>query len=186
MFALAACQKELQQPVEEQKPVLEGIEGELQEVTFSVNLEDKSQTKSISDGLSANQLEYAVYYAEQGTLDEDKQDVNHSSKYNPGDYIEVLSTGKNAKIEKSGDRTWKVTLTLAKNVKYDIVFWAYAEGAPYTFNEANAEIIVNDDYEGAANAEIRDAFYGLCEGYSVSSAVRSLRSISVHVTIFLM
>ena len=99
MFALAACQEELQQPVEEQKPVLEGIEGELQEVTFSVNLEDKAQTKSISDGLSADQLEYAVYYAEQGTLDEDKQDVNHSSKYKPGDYIEVLSQGDDPDAE---------------------------------------------------------------------------------------
>ncbi len=162
MFALAACQEELQQPVEEQKPVLEGIEGELQEVTFSVNLEDKAQTKAISDGLSANKLEYAVYYADDRGL---------SSNYEVGDYIEVLSTGSNAKIEKSGDsdRTWKVTLTLAKNVKYDIVFWAYAEGAPYTFNEAEGKIIV-DHYEGAANAEIRDAFYGICKGYSVISS----------------
>lgn len=170
MFALAACQKELQQPVEEQKPVLEGIEGELQEVTFSVNLEDKSQTKAISDGLSADRLEYAVYYAEQGTLDGEKNDVNHSSKYQPGDYIEVLSTGKNAKIEKSGERTWKVTLTLAKNVKYDIVFWADNSNSPYVFDEANAQIIVNDNYTGAANAENRDAFYGICKGYSVISS----------------
>ena len=167
MFALAACQEELQQPVEEQKPVLDGIEGELQEVTFSVNLEDKSQTKAISDGLSADRLEYAVYYAEQGTLDGEKNDVNHSSKYQPGDYIEVLSTGKNAKIEKSGERTWKVTLTLAKNVKYDIVFWADNSDSPYVFDEANAQIIVNDNYTGAANAENRDAFYGICKGYSV-------------------
>ena len=160
MFALAACQEELQQPVEEQQPVLEGIEGELQEVTFSVNLEDKAQTKAISDGLSANKLEYAVYYADDRGL---------SSNYEVGDYIEVLSTGSNAKIEENGDRTWKVTLTLAKNVKYDIVFWAYAEGAPYTFNEAEGKIIV-DHYEGAANAEIRDAFYGICKGYSVISS----------------
>ena len=170
MFALAACQKELQQPVEEQKPVLEGIEGDLQEVTFSVNLEDKSQTKAISDGLSADRLEYAVYYAEQGTLDGEKNDVNHSSKYQPGNYIEVLSTGKNAKIEKSGERTWKVTLTLAKNVKYDIVFWADNSKSPYVFDEKNAQIIVSDNYTGAANAETRDAFYGLCKGYSVISS----------------
>ena len=170
MFALAACQKELQQPVEEQKPVLEGIEGELQEVTFSVNLEDKSQTKAISDGLSADRLEYAVYYAEQGTLDGEKNDVNHSSKYQPGDYIEVLSTGNNAKIEKNGERTWKVTLTLAKNVKYDIVFWADNSNSPYVFDEENAQIIVSDNYTGAANAENRDAFYGICKGYSVISS----------------
>ena len=161
MFALAACQEELQQPVEEQKPVLEGIEGELQEVTFSVNLEDKSQTKAISDGLSADRLEYAVYYADDRGL---------SSNYQVGDYIKVLSTGKNAKIEKSGERTWKVTLTLAKNVKYDIVFWADNSKSPYVFDEENAQIIVKDNYTGAANAEIRDAFYGVCKGYSVISS----------------
>ena len=161
MFALAACQEELQQPVEEQKPVLEGIEGELQEVTFSVNLEDKSQTKAISDGLSADRLEYAVYYADDRGL---------SSNYQVGDYIEVLSTGNNAKIEKSGERTWKVTLTLAKNVKYDIVFWADNSKSPYVFDEENAQIIVNDNYTGAANAETRDAFYGICKGYSVISS----------------
>ena len=169
MFALAACQEELQQPVEEQKPVLEGIEGELQEVTFSVNLEDKAQTKAISDGLSATNLQYAVYRSE-------KYVASDGTKYPAGQYIPALSQGddpkaefSNAKIETSGDRTWKVTLTLAKNVKYDIVFWAYADDAPYTFKEAEGKIVV-DNYTTEANAEIRDAFYGLCKGYSVISS----------------
>ena len=169
MFALAACQEELQQPVEEQKPVLEGIEGELQEVTFSVNLEDKAQTKSISDGLSATNLQYAVYRSEEYV-------ASDGTKYPAGQYIPALSQGddpkaefSNAKIETSGDRTWKVTLTLAKNVKYDIVFWAYADDAPYTFKEAEGKIVV-DNYTTEANAEIRDAFYGLCKGYSVISS----------------
>ena len=159
----------------DQQPVLDGIEGELTQVTFSVNLDDKGQTKAISDGLSATNLEYAVYYANQGTLDENKQGVNHSSKYEPGDYIAVLSDGdavKNgiAKIEENGDKNWKVTLTLAKNVKYDIVFWASADGAPYTFDEEHAKILVNDQYKGLANAENRDAFYGICKEYSVISS----------------
>lgn len=170
MFAMAACQEELQQPVEEQKPVLEGIEGELQEVTFSVNLEDKAQTKAISDGLSATNLQYAVYRSEEYV-------ASDGTKYPAGKYIPALSQGddpdaefSNAKIEKSGDRTWKVTLTLAKNVKYDIVFWAYADNAPYTFKEDAAQITVDDNYTGLANAENRDAFYGLCKGYSVISS----------------
>lgn len=162
-FAVAACQDEMQ-PVEQQ-PVLDGIEGELTQVTFSVNLDDKGQTKAISDGLKADRLEYAVYYA----------DDRASSKYQIGDYVAVLSDDDAvangiAKIEENGDKNWKVTLTLAKNVKYDIVFWASAADAPYTFDEPAAQIIVNDDYTGDANAENRDAFYGICKGYSVISS----------------
>jgi hypothetical protein len=59
-----------------------------------------------------------------------------------------------------------VTLTLAKNVKYDIVFWAHAEGAPYKFNKAEHQIVV--DYDGLANDEVRDAFYERVEGYVVT------------------
>ena len=123
MVALAACQKEVQETV--QPPVLdEGLDGELVEVTFAVDVTDAEQTKTISDGLSATNLQYAVYRAEDYV-------ANDGTKYNKGQYIPSLSQGddpkasfSNAKIEKQGDRTWLVTLTLAKNVKYDIVFWA--------------------------------------------------------------
>lgn len=171
MFALAACQEELQQPVEEQQPVLdEGLDGELVEVTFAVDVTDAAQTKSISDGLSATNLQYAVYrFEDYVTAD--------GTKYPAGQYIPSLSQGddpnatfSNAKIEKQGARTWLVTLTLAKNVKYDIVFWAYADNAPYTFVEKDAKITVDDNYAGLANAENRDAFYGICREYSVISS----------------
>ena len=164
MFALAACQEELQQPVEEQKPVLEGIEGELQEVTFTVTTPADAQTKAISDGLKATELEYAVYRAEAYVAED-------GTEYPAGEYISVLSKGQNAKIEKNGERNWTVTLTLAKNVKYDVVFWAYAKNAPYTnapytFDEENAKIVVNN-YTDAANDEMRDAFFGRCDEYAV-------------------
>ena len=169
MVALAACQKEVQETV--QPPVLdEGLDGELVEVTFAVDVTDAEQTKTISDGLSATNLQYAVYRAEDYV-------ANDGTKYNKGQYIPSLSQGddpkasfSNAKIEKQGDRTWLVTLTLAKNVKYDIVFWAYADKAPYTFDEPNAKITVDDKYTGLANAENRDAFYGICREYSVISS----------------
>ena len=169
MVALAACQKEVQETV--QPPVLdEGLDGELVEVTFAVDVTDAEQTKAISDGLSATNLQYAVYRAEDYV-------ANDGTKYNKGQYIPSLSQGddpkasfSNAKIEKQGDRTWLVTLTLAKNVKYDIVFWAYADKAPYKFDEPEAKISVTDNYEGAANAENRDAFYGICREYSVISS----------------
>lgn len=169
MVALAACQKEVQETV--QPPVLdEGLDGELVEVTFAVDVTDAEQTKTISDGLSATNLQYAVYRFEEYV-------ANDGKKYPKGQYIPSLSQGddpnatfSNAKIEKQGDRTWLVTLTLAKNVKYDIVFWAYADDAPYTFDEPNAKITVDDKYTGLANAENRDAFYGICREYSVISS----------------
>ena len=168
MVALAACQKEVQETV--QQPVLdEGLDGELVEVTFSVDVTE-DQTKAISDGLSATNLQYAVYRFEDYT-------DNSGKVYPKGQYIPSLSQGddpnasfSNAKIEKKGDRNWLVTLTLAKNVKYDIVFWAYADKAPYSFDEPNAKINVTDKYEGLANAENRDAFYGICREYSVISS----------------
>lgn len=169
IVALAACQKEGQEITGQ--PVLdEGLDGELVEVTFSVDVTDQAQTKTISDGLSATNLKYAVYRFE------DYVSAN-GTKYPKGQYIPSLSKGEdpnaafsNAKIEKIEDRTWLVTLTLAKNVKYDIVFWAHADNAPYTFVEEDAKITVDDNYTGLANAENRDAFYGICREYSVVSS----------------
>ena len=46
------------------------------------------------------------------------------------------------------------------------MFWAHAEGAPYKFNKAEHQIVV--DYDGLANDEVRDAFYERVEGYVVT------------------
>ena len=163
-MAAAGCQEEINQPAVQQ-PVEEGY----QTVTFSVNVPEEAQTKAISDGLSATNLQYAVYRAEEYV-----DPIDNSIVYPKGQYLEFLSNGEdansplnNATIEKKGERNWLVTLTLAKNVKYDIVFWAYANNAPYTFDEANAVITVDDDYAGAANAENRDAFYNCLKDYAV-------------------
>lgn len=165
MFALAACQEEIQQPVEQ--PVVPSVEGELQEVTFSVSVPMDAQTKAISDGMKATNLEYAVYRAEAYSYTEDD---GTTVTYPAGEYIPVLSQGANAKVTEMhtvDELKWEVVLTLAKNVKYDIVFWAYADGAPYTFDEPNAQIIVNDKYEGPANDDTRDAFFFRCDEYAV-------------------
>lgn len=165
MFALAACQEELQQPVEQ--PVVPGVEGELQEVTFSVNIPQDPQTKAISDGMKATNLEYAVYRAEAYSYTDE---TGKTETYPAGEYIPALSQGANAKItpKQTGKALmWEVVLTLAKNVKYDIVFWAYADDAPYTFDEEKATITVDDNYTGPANAENRDAFFFRCDDYAV-------------------
>ena len=159
MFAAAACQDELPAPVEPDQQIPELSGEEFQTVTFSVAVPEDAHTKAISDGLMATNLEYAVYRSE-AYIAED------GTEYPAGEYLPVLSQGQNAKIEKDGERKWTATLTLAKNVKYDIVFWAYAEGAPYTFEEENAKIVVNN-YTDAANDEVRDAFFGRCDEYAV-------------------
>ena len=170
LFALAACQKDSNLQGEQVPALDEGLLGELTQVSFAVNLSDEAQTKAISDGLSANSLQYAVYRAETYVS-------SNNTEYLKGTYIPSLSQGddpnaafSNAVIEDKGNGNWVVTLTLAKNVKYDIVFWAYANGAPYKFDEAAAQIIVTDNYKGLANAENRDAFYGICRDYSVISS----------------
>ena len=107
MVALAACQKESQEAG--RQPVLdEGLDGELVEVTFSVDVTDQAQTKTISDGLSATNLKYAVYRSEEYTS-------ANGTTYPKGQYIPSLSQGdeadaafSNAKIEKIEDRTWLV------------------------------------------------------------------------------
>ena len=142
-FVLAAsCQKEVQQ-----------AELQYQDVTFAVNMTAPEMTKALGDGSLAVLLDMAVYH-----------DGKHISSIQlPG----VDREGMNATIIGTPGR-WRVTLTLAKNVEYDIVFWAHAEGAPYTFNKAEHQIVV--DYEGAANDEVRDAFYNIVEGYTVTDS----------------
>ena len=140
-FVLAAsCQKEVQQ-----------AELQYQDVTFAVNMTAPEMTKALGDGSLAVLLDMAVYH-----------DGKHISSIQlPG----VDREGMNATIIGTPGK-WRVTLTLAKNVKYDIVFWAHAEGAPYTFNKAEHQIVV--DYDGLANDEVRDAFYERVEGYVVT------------------
>ena len=137
----ASCQKEVQQQAEPQ----------YQDVTFAVNMTAPEMTKTLGDGSLAILLDMAVYH-----------DGKHISSIQlPG----VNREGMNATVVGTPGQ-WRVTLTLAKNVEYDIVFWAHAEGAPYTFDKADHKIVV--DYAGKANDEKRDAFYNIVEGYTVT------------------
>ena len=145
-FACAAlvfatsCQDELKQS-----------EQQYQDVTFSVDMAVPEVTKVLGDGSLAYLLDMAVYH-----------EGNYISSIQlPGEGRE----GMNATILGTPGQ-WRVTLTLAKNVEYDIVFWAHAEGAPYTFDKADHKIVV--DYAGKANDEKRDAFYNIVEGYTVT------------------
>lgn len=142
-FACVACQETLPQP----EAVVE-----YQEVSFAVNVAD-AETKATAtpgDGSLATNLDFAVY---------------HNSTW-----ISSVSPALNSEVEET-EEGWQVTLTLAKNVVYDVVFWAYADNAPYTFDKANHKIIVDYGTQAAplpANDETRDAFIKCCSGYTVT------------------
>jgi hypothetical protein len=100
-------------------------------VSFSVNLE-KIASRAYSDGTTATKLNYTVY--EQGTQN---VIINDSAEINI-----------NA----------QVNLNLVTGRKYDIIFWAAAEDAPYKY-DSETQTITADYTNVAANSENLDAFY---------------------------
>ena len=102
-------------------------------VVFTAELPASLQSRAYSDGLTATNLTYAVYEAGQTTK-----------------LLEGTATFVNLKAT--------VSTTLATGKSYDILFWAQADGAPYSFNPATQTVTVS--YDGAtSNAENRDAFF---------------------------
>lgn len=102
-------------------------------VSFKVNTPEINTR--YGEGTTANQLFYAVY--QNGTLLEN---------------ISALTADKAVAINISAE----VQIALVKGIVYDILFWAQAEDAPYTFDGAKVTI----DYANlAANEEAYDAFF---------------------------
>lgn len=141
LIAAASCQKE---PVNGSE-----VEGEEAVAVLTISIPEEIATKSYSDGKTATDLYYAVY---------DSQDQN--KKF-------LFGTTEPLKFE-NGSLTKEVEIRLVKNYAYDIVFWAQAPKAPYTFDMA-AQTITVDNYTTKANDENRDAFYQVVEGYKIVS-----------------
>lgn len=141
LIAAASCQKE---PVNGPE-----VEGEEAVAVLTISIPEEIATKSYSDGKTATDLYYAVY---------DSQDQN--KKF-------LFGTTEPLKFENSS-LTKEVEIRLVKNYAYDIVFWAQAPGAPYTFDMA-AQTVTVDNYTTNANDENRDAFYQVVEGYKIVS-----------------
>lgn len=109
--------------------------GELSTVSFNVATPEIA-TRAYSDGTTATVLQYAVY-------DEQGQELTDLTKLDG---------------EIHGNTT--VNLQLVSGNTYTVLFWAAAEGAPYTVDFANKKLTV--DYAAAktlSNDEGRDAFY---------------------------
>lgn len=119
--------------------------GTTSEVTFSVQSPDQL-TRAIGDGSKASKLTVAVYDTK-------------------GNYLDKVSPTSPI----TGSKHWDVTLSLVDGMTYDIVFWAQADGAPYTLNQNDKTLTVI--YENAnAQDEKRDAFYAVVEDYEADGA----------------
>lgn len=113
-------------------------DGEEVAVTFAAELPG-TITKAIGDGLTAKNLSVAVY-----------DDASNAA----GTHIVALD--KTAVFDALHTT---VEYSLVKGKTYHFIFWAQAEGAPYTFNPETKKVAIN--YTGAANDEKRDAFYAV-------------------------
>ena len=110
------------------------VEGESL-VTITTQLPADLGTRAFGDGTTATNLTYAVYEAGQTTPLIVKED----------------------KVAFSG-LTATVNLRLANGKKYDLVFWADNEDAPYTFDADHQTVNIN--YTGVtSNRENLDAFF---------------------------
>lgn len=113
-------------------------DGEEVAVTFAAELPG-TITKAIGDGLTAKNLSVAVY-----------DDASNAA----GTHIVALDT---TAVFDALHTT--VEYSLVKGKTYHFIFWAQADGAPYTFNPETKKVAI--DYTGAANDEKRDAFYAV-------------------------
>ena len=102
-------------------------------VAITAQLPTGVSTRAYADGTTATKLTYAIYETGQTT---------------------PLITG-NATFD---NLKTTVNVRLANGKTYDMLFWAQADGAPYTFNTATQKVTV--DYEAAVGQdEKRDAFF---------------------------
>ncbi len=117
------------------------------ESVVSLTLEQPTiATRTYSDGLTATTLTYAVYEAGKKT---------------------PLITSENQVT--FTNRTATVNLRLVTGKSYDLLFWADAEEAPYTFDATAQTITVDDNL--TSQDENRDAFFAAEKSLLVDGAI---------------
>ena len=118
-------------------------------VNLTISLPGVLGTRAFADGLTAENLEMAVYDAETGNLVQTPAPVSFGSS---------LSTN--------------VSLSLANGRAYKIAFFAHKQGSAYTFSAADKNITV--DYDAMAadyNTDSYDCFYKLYETEVITGPV---------------
>lgn len=138
-------------------------------LTFEVTVPSDVATRTFSDGLNATELQVALYDA---------------SKTNVAPVISTFGTGIHEEmvtITSTGPRTFKVSVPLAYDVNYNVVFWAdtYGDGAnsPYSFDGQNQTMTV--DYKKInMNENDPDAFYSFV--MNVNGAESNTTSVTLN------
>ena len=113
------------------------VDGNEAVVQFQISTPEIA-TRAYSDGMTATNLQYAVYDKDGKQITEMFPGVGHGEK------------------EIKGSTT--VELKLAQGNTYHVLFWAAADGAPYNVDFENHKLNVLN-YTSASNDESRDAFY---------------------------
>ena len=122
----------------------EGVETD---IFLTITLDQDPATRAISDGMSVDKLIYAIMTTE-GEV------VSRSEK--------ILTSG----LPASGEV--KMNISMALGTSYKVVCWAQSSKCDaYTVSE---DMTVTVDYSGAANDELRDAFYGVSDPFTLNQA----------------
>ena len=115
-------------------------------VSLALELPAGLQTRAISDGLSVDQLIYAVYY--KGAVLKGLEGAETPGT-NEGQFVVDAFNGTKAHT---------INLSLLKGKEYTIAFWAQTKGTDFYNTDDLAAVAVN--YSGENNSETRDAFFG--------------------------
>lgn len=147
LFAMGSCQKEIAQP-EVETPV---VEVEYETVTFDVAAPSGTQTKTS--------------YGETVTFEPELLVAVYLNDQTAGETVVKYLPDAKTEITRKSNTEWTVSVSLVKNYRYQIVFWAQRKNAPYAIDWKEGTITA--DYTVAANDITRDAFYNICKDYSV-------------------
>lgn len=129
---------------------MEGIGNEWTEVelTFTFDMDDMPETKAISDGGKVDMLMYAIF--------------------NESDELIVRRCSKFGVAGLKGGSEFAMTVTLAKGHNYKAVFWAQnSECQAYAVSDS---MTVKVNYDGQANDDFRDAYYGVSEPFGIDDS----------------
>ena len=147
VMAASSCQKEIGEG-----PIADGTKVD---ATFSIDL--GAATKAFADGTTVDKLYAGIY--ELGAADEFTWIADNA------DAPIAISAG-------AASVTFNGKIALGKS--YKVVFWAQKEGAPYAIDWAKSATTgptVTVTPTGAANDEVRDAFFGMYETGAVTGSI---------------
>ena len=132
MFAVTSCSQE--------EIIGNEASGETVEVSFNATMEGQAISRAIGDGLTVDELYFAVYDENGNEIGNLRQDGAHNNA------VAVSGLGATVKVR------------LVKGQTYQFVFWAQKSGAAH-YNTSDMKAIKVNDYTTVSNDETRDAFY---------------------------